>query len=273
MAAARHRQARRSDVPRHRRRGAPRRSASRASGTPARSIRWRPACCRCVVGRATRLAQFLTDATTRATKPTIRFGSATDTLRCRAASGSAGRGGPIRGDRRRRRAPRWSASAAAACRRRPPIRRRRSAARSRVRSGAARTSAVALAPVTGARCRALDADRGSSARRSPTCCVSASLAAGFYVRSPRRTISASALGMRRAPRRAAAHRERRVHAGPGHWRSIGRSTRPRSRRADAAGRAHGGHACRDAPGRTDPRRAATSQRVPPRPAICRLGVG
>ena len=53
------RQAGRADIARHRRARRRAHRRRRASATPGRSTRSPPACCRCVVGQATRLAQFL----------------------------------------------------------------------------------------------------------------------------------------------------------------------------------------------------------------------
>ena len=127
---------RRPDLARRRRARAARRSASSASATPARSIRWPPACCRSSLGRATRLARFLSasDKSYEAVDPPRRR----DRHVRRARARRSGRRRGARCRRARRSTRRSTRSAARSCSSRRRSRRRRSTAAAATSSRAAR---------------------------------------------------------------------------------------------------------------------------------------
>ena len=117
-----------------------------ASATPARSIRWRPACCRSS-SAAPRGSRSSCRPTTRSTSPTSGFGFATDDLR-RAGHAELAAHAPDAPDRSRADAieRRSASSAARTCRRRRRSRRRRSRA-SRRTSSRGREQSPELKPV------------------------------------------------------------------------------------------------------------------------------
>ena len=165
---ARRRQARRPDVARRRRARAARARASGASATPARSIPLATGVLPLVVGRATRLARFLSAQRQGATRRSSASASRpTPTMREGAPIGAARRARDAVA--RRDRGARSTRSAARSCSSRRRSRRRRSTgsaatswrARAR-RQRAARRSTADVRPLPPSRARARHRARASS---------------------------------------------------------------------------------------------------------------